>query len=123
MNAAPPAGATRPAPAPPVPIRITCEESDVVASVNGIVVVLLVGVDVEDQVYTYQKCKEPKNEPNRAQKYYLLHIEYRSQKGRRGGANEWERSRCSFCVGAGGAGAGAGRADNAPLPATAGRAA
>ncbi|GBP83562.1 hypothetical protein EVAR_65650_1 [Eumeta japonica] len=38
----------------------------VVASVN--VVVLLVGVDVEDQVYTDQKCKEPKNEPNTTQK-------------------------------------------------------
>ncbi|GBP92970.1 hypothetical protein EVAR_69586_1 [Eumeta japonica] len=35
---------------------------------NEIVLVLSVGVDVEDQVYTYLKCKEPKNEPNTAQK-------------------------------------------------------
>ncbi|GBP82281.1 Fatty acyl-CoA reductase wat [Eumeta japonica] len=37
-----------------IPVCITCEESNVVASVNGILVVLLVGVDVEDQMYMYQ---------------------------------------------------------------------
>ncbi|GBP88943.1 hypothetical protein EVAR_52282_1 [Eumeta japonica] len=42
--------------------------ADAVASVKEIVVVLLIGVDVEDQMSMDQKYKEPKNEPNTAQK-------------------------------------------------------
>ncbi|GBP21211.1 hypothetical protein EVAR_84334_1 [Eumeta japonica] len=46
---------------------MTCEKSDIALSVNEIVVVLLLGVDVEDQVHT---CKDPENQPKTVQEGY-----------------------------------------------------